>query len=41
VKAKKKSPTVGARIVEGLEEAFAWTRGENDNVRVTLVQVPQ
>ena len=36
----KKAPTVGARIIEGLEQAIAWTRGENDNVRVTLVQVP-
>jgi putative transcriptional regulator len=36
----KKRPTVGARIVEGLEQAIAWTHGENDNVRVTLVHVP-
>jgi putative transcriptional regulator len=33
-------PTVGERIIEGLEQAVAWTRGENDRVRVTLVQVP-
>lgn len=33
-------PTVGKRIIEGLEEAVAWTRGDNDRVRVTLVQVP-
>ena len=32
--------TVGERIIEGLEQAVAWTRGENDSVRVTLVQVP-
>src|SRR5258708_18665304 len=32
--------TVGERIVEGLEQAVAWTRGENDRARVTLVQVP-
>src|SRR5271157_1253206 len=37
----KKRPTVGARIVEGLEQAIAWRRGENDNVRVTLVHVPE
>ncbi|MEI9972337.1 MAG: helix-turn-helix domain-containing protein [Ignavibacteriota bacterium] len=37
----RKRPTVGARIVEGLEQAIAWTRGENDNVRVTLVHVPE
>ena len=36
----KKRPTVGARTIQGLEQAIAWTRGENDDVRVTLVQVP-
>jgi putative transcriptional regulator len=36
----RRRPTVGARIIEGLEQAVAWTRGENDRVRVTLVQVP-
>jgi len=36
----RKRPTVGARIVEGLEQAIAWTRGESNNVRVTLVHVP-
>jgi len=36
----RKRPTVGERIIEGLEQAVAWTRGENDRVRVTLVQVP-
>ena len=30
-----KRPTVGARIIEGLEQAVAWTRGENDKVQVT------
>lgn len=39
-RAVKKRPTVGKRIIEGLEQAVAWTRGENDRVRVTLVQVP-
>lgn len=37
----KGRPTVGARIIEGLEQAIAWTRGENDDVRVTVVQVPE
>jgi putative transcriptional regulator len=37
----KKRPSVGARIIEGLEQAIAWTRGENDNIRVTLVHVPE
>ena len=39
--AAKERPTVGARIIEGLEQAIRWTRGENDNVRVTLVHVPE
>src|ERR1017187_3107612 len=38
---RKKLPSVGARIIEGLEEAIAWTHGENDRVRVTLVHVPE
>jgi putative transcriptional regulator len=37
----KKGSTVGASIIKGLEEAIAWTRGENENVRVTLVHVPE
>ena len=36
----KKSHTVGARIIEGLEEALAWSKGEEVPVRVTHVQVP-
>lgn len=46
-KPKKKTPvartrqTVGGSIIEGLKEAIASTKGENDNVRVTLVHVPQ
>jgi putative transcriptional regulator len=40
-RAPRKRSTVGNRIVEGLEQAIAWTRGENDDVRVTLVQVPE
>ena len=34
-------PTVGARTIEGLEQAIAWTTGENDRVRVMLVDVPE
>jgi putative transcriptional regulator len=41
VRAPRKRPTVGERIIEGLEQAIAWTRGENNNVRVTLVHVPE
>jgi hypothetical protein len=33
----KKGPTVGARIIEGLEQAIAWKKGKNERVRVTLV----
>jgi len=36
----KKHPSVGKRIIEGLQEAVAWTRGDNDRARVTLVHVP-
>ena len=39
--AARKSPTVGESILVGLKEAIAWSRGENDNVRVTLVHVPE
>src|SRR5437660_5130762 len=34
-------PTVGESIIEGLKQAVAWTRGENDDVRVTLLEVPE
>jgi putative transcriptional regulator len=37
----KKKPTVGARVIAGLEQAIAWTEGEDANARVTLVQVPE
>jgi len=36
----KKTPTVGQRIIQGLEEALAWSKGEELPVRVTQVQVP-
>ena len=32
---------VGETIIAGLEEAAAWTRGENDDVPVTSVEVPE
>jgi len=35
-----KGQTVGESIIEGLKQAVAWTRGENDNVCITLVHVP-
>lgn len=39
--AVKKRPTVGKRIIEGLEQAVAWTRGGNHRgTRVTLAHVP-
>ena len=38
--ATKKRPTVGTRIVAGLEQAIAWSRGENVRVRVTQIRVP-
>ena len=39
-RAGKKHPTVGKRIIEGLEQAVAWTRGNNNRAQVTLVHVP-
>ncbi len=48
-RAKKKSAatrpragrTIGQNIIEGLEQAIAWSRGEKTNAHVTLVQVPE
>jgi len=37
----RKPQTVGESVIQGLKEAIAWTKGENDNVRVTLVHVPE
>ncbi len=45
--AVKKTPspvepqTVGESIIQGLEEAIAWSKGENSDARVTLVHVPK
>jgi len=36
----RNSPTVGERIIEGLEQAIAWTKGKEEGVRVTVVHVP-
>jgi putative transcriptional regulator len=41
VKPKRKKAPVGHRIIEGLEEAIAWSRGESDRVRVTVVTIPE
>jgi len=38
---QRNRPTVGERIIEGLEQAIAWTRGKNDRVRITLVHAPE
>jgi putative transcriptional regulator len=37
----KKPATLGKRIIEGLEEALAWSKGEDVPVRVTQVHVPE
>lgn len=37
----RKRQTVGESIIQGLNEAIAWTCGESANVRVTLVHVPE
>jgi putative transcriptional regulator len=39
VKSKKKT-RVGERIIEGLEEAIAWSKGAETGSRITRVQVP-
>jgi putative transcriptional regulator len=36
-----KGQSLGKSVIEGLKQAIAWTRGENDDVRVTLVHVPE
>jgi putative transcriptional regulator len=35
-----KPQSVGSRIIEGLEQAVAWTRGDTSHARVTLVDLP-
>jgi putative transcriptional regulator len=37
----RKPQTVGESIIQGLKQAIAWTKGENDKMRVTLVHVPE
>ncbi len=37
----QKRQTVGESVIQGLNEAIAWTRGESTNVRVTSVHVPE
>jgi len=36
-----KRQTVGESIIEGLKQSIAWTKGENEDVRVTLLHVPE
>jgi len=36
-----KSQSVGESIIRGLNEAIAWTKGQNENVQVTRVLVPK
>jgi len=38
---QRERQSVGESIIEGLKQAIAWTQGENENVRVTLVHVPE
>jgi putative transcriptional regulator len=40
-RSKNKQPSVGERIIEGLDQAIAWSRGEDAPVRVNLVQIPE
>ena len=41
VKKTARRPTVGARIIAGLEQAVAWTQGQATGAQVTVVQVPR
>jgi hypothetical protein len=34
-------PTVGVRVIEGLEQAVAWTQGRTTGAKVTVLQVPR
>ena len=34
-------PSVGARIVEGLEQAIAWSKGDHTQGRATVISVPE
>jgi hypothetical protein len=34
-------PAVGARVIEGLEQAVAWTQGRTTGAKITVVQVPR
>ncbi|MBX9599571.1 MAG: helix-turn-helix domain-containing protein [Bryobacteraceae bacterium] len=36
-----KCQTVGASIIQGLNEAIAWTRGGSTRIHVTLVHIPE
>jgi putative transcriptional regulator len=36
----KKRSSVGARIIEGLEEAIAWSKCDDAAARITQVQIP-
>jgi putative transcriptional regulator len=38
---RRKLLTVGESTIQELKEAIAWTKGEDDNVHVTLVHVPE
>ena len=37
----RKRQTVGESVIQGLNEAIAWTRGESSNAQVTLFQIPE
>ncbi len=37
---KRGQSTVGTRVIEGLEQAIAWSRGEDAPVQVRLVRIP-
>jgi putative transcriptional regulator len=38
---RKQNATVGQRVIEGLDQAIAWSRGKRSRARVTVVTVPE
>ena len=37
----RKPQSVGESVIQGLKEAIAWTKGDSDDVHVTLVHMPE
>lgn len=35
------APSLGSRIIEGLEQAITWSQGQPANVQVTSIDIPE